>query len=368
MYIVPSLKNDGPNNQMLYIIRSLKKFDIDIIIVSLNDKNNIDSRFYEVGVQIINCVININDILFNKTDNLYEIINTYNPDIIQTYGIRPDTALRSNKIKGKLITTVRCSIKQCYYADYGTIIGFFTTKFHKNIISDGRTIIACSDTVAMYNKVELKLHTHYVVKNAIDSEYKKLSKDDRYQKRQALGIMENEIVVISTGYLTEAKDPMIISNAIRHINKISNRKYVKVIFLGDGPLKYEIKKYNDPNIILAGHINNVSEWLDIADIYASASHFEGMPNAVLEGMRSSLPILLSDIPSHVEIVNNSKEYIGELFKVSNVESFIDAFNRLIDHNLVTAGIAAMNIIKCNYNSERLGKEYMKIYKELMLDR
>lgn len=352
---------------MLYIIRSVKKTGNDIVVVSLSDNNNDDSRFYDVGVQIVHCVISLSDILTNRLNKLYEIIQSHSPDIVQTYGIRPDTALKSRRIKSILVTTIRCSIKQCYYADYGKIAGFLATRFHESRIKDGRTIVACSDAVSDYNKNELQLSTYAVVRNGIETDYKRLSIKEKETKRNSLGFSKADIVVVSTGYLTKAKDPLLIADGIRIINSTLKDTTVKVVFLGEGPLRERIESYNDKNIILAGHVSNVSEWLDIADVYASASHFEGMPNAVLEGMRSSLPLILSDIPSHVEIINNTNKYIGELFRVTDLQSFVEAFRKLIEHDIYKAGLAAREIIVSDYSVDRLGEQYLSIYKELMKD-
>lgn len=367
MYILPSLKRDGPNNQMYYLIGGMKSQGNDVVIVSLGDNNNEDTRFHEIGVCVVYCSLGLRDVITNDTEKLYRIIESHNPDIIQTYGIRPDTAVKKKRIKGVLVTSIRCSIKQCYYADYGRIVGYFATKYHRNRINDGRAIVACSDAVASYNTKELNIETDAVIRNVVEAKYRRISDIEREKQRDKLGFLSSDVVIVTSGYLTEAKDPLVIVNAIRQLNSNSDGSTIKLVLLGEGPLREQIERYEDPNIYLAGHVSNVSEWLDIADVYASASHFEGMPNAVLEGMRSSLPLILSDIPSHIEIIDTSSEYVGEVFKTSDPISFVDAFRRLMTHDLKTCGANARKLIANEYSMQRLVHQYMSLYSMLIKD-
>ena len=89
--------------------------------------------------------------------------------------------------------------------------------------------------------------------------------------------------------------------------------------LGDGPLLLSACRQlagNQQNIFLPGLVHNVADYLRAADLFVSASHAEGMPNAVLEALAASLPVILSDIPAHREVLENCSE-AGWLFAPSD---------------------------------------------------
>src|SRR2546425_9967394 len=52
--------------------------------------------------------------------------------------------------------------------------------------------------------------------------------------------------------------------------------------------------------------DQVPTYLAAADIFVFPSKFEGMPNALLEPMASGLPVVVSDIPPHRELIQHGR--------------------------------------------------------------
>jgi glycosyltransferase involved in cell wall biosynthesis len=69
------------------------------------------------------------------------------------------------------------------------------------------------------------------------------------------------------------------------------------------------------NIAICGPTNQAQVWYGAADLFASASSFEGAPLAPIEAMTMNLPILLSDIEGHQKLAS-----WGTLFSLSNLEN------------------------------------------------
>jgi len=80
-----------------------------------------------------------------------------------------------------------------------------------------------------------------------------------------------------------------------------------------------------------GYQSNVPAYYAGFDVFISASLSEGMPNSVLEAMSSMLPVILSDIPAHLELIGNNQS--GLLFETSNPISLANRLEELRDVKL-----------------------------------
>ena len=65
--------------------------------------------------------------------------------------------------------------------------------------------------------------------------------------------------------------------------------------------------------------------MNISDVYVSASKSEGFSISVLEALSCGLGLLLSDIPSHREVVEMGQDvYLGETFPPENFAMKLNA--------------------------------------------
>ena len=72
------------------------------------------------------------------------------------------------------------------------------------------------------------------------------------------------------------------------------------------------------NILMLGYQNNVIDYYLASDIYISASCSEGFSMSILEALSAGNLLLLSNIPSHNEMINlESSIYLGETFDKNN---------------------------------------------------
>jgi glycosyltransferase involved in cell wall biosynthesis len=104
----------------------------------------------------------------------------------------------------------------------------------------------------------------------------------------------------------------------------------KLILVGDGNYRpvlevYVSSKGLENNIEFVGYQTNVWKFLFNADIFVNPSHYEGMPNSVLEAMAAGLYVLCSDIPEHRYLIGDN-EY-GDLFEKSDKSAFVEALTR-----------------------------------------
>jgi glycosyltransferase involved in cell wall biosynthesis len=146
------------------------------------------------------------------------------------------------------------------------------------------------------------------------NEIKKLSK----KKIKFNFFKKNYVNIISVGRLVYQKDHITI---LKSINDLKNKSKLRLLIIGEGDQKHKltnfIKKNNLNNIIkIKDRMENPFPYISKSQIMILSSHFEGLPNVLLEGLALKKFIISSDCPTGPkEILDNGKG--GFLFKIGN---------------------------------------------------
>lgn len=112
----------------------------------------------------------------------------------------------------------------------------------------------------------------------------------------------------------------------------------ELTIVGDGPLREELeKKY--PWAEYRGRVPHdaLAKINQEHDVCVLPSYSEGMPNVVLEGMSSGLPVLASDIPALQEMTSGEEAI---LFEPQSTEAIKKALDKLAEADLDAMGQAA----------------------------
>jgi glycosyltransferase involved in cell wall biosynthesis len=121
-------------------------------------------------------------------------------------------------------------------------------------------------------------------------------KRDRTGTRKALGIKEGAVVVGHVGRFVEAKNHSFFIEVAEEL--IRSRKSVKLLLVGDGPLRESIEllveaKGLSEHFIFAGIRPDVPDLLNAMDVFLFPSLYEGLPLALLEAQAANLPCIAS---------------------------------------------------------------------------
>jgi glycosyltransferase involved in cell wall biosynthesis len=221
--------------------------------------------------------------------------------------------------------------------------------------------VACSETIReKYSNRGIATNT---IRNGVDAfAYQPPHYKERRQIRDELGIDPDQTAVVSVGGLIKRKDPLtVIKGFIR--SEVSTA--AKLLMLGDGPLRNQCQSAASEPVELVGYVNDVERYLKAADVFISASHSEGLPNAVMEALATGTPVVLSDIKPHQEILQVNSD-AGELFETSNTT----ALARTLEHVADTAGkrrAPAREIVDTELNAETMTEHYESLYEETIPD-
>lgn len=120
----------------------------------------------------------------------------------------------------------------------------------------------------------------------------------RAATRASLGIPLDALVVGTVGRLVRQKAPLDMVAAFRHLAAV--REDAHLVFVGEGPLHREVVAAVAAagltgRVHLLGLRRDVPALLHAFDVFALASHFEGLPRVFPQAMAAGLPIVATRV-------------------------------------------------------------------------
>lgn len=146
--------------------------------------------------------------------------------------------------------------------------------------------------------------------------------------RAEYGIPEDATLAFNIGSLTAMKRPALLARMMRAVIHSPHRnKDLYCVIAGDGPFADDAAEYATERVKMVGRVSEEDKWrwFNDADVFVSLSAYEGMPVATLEALSFGLPVVLSDIPAHREVIE-SHDATGET--VANADELLTAIDRL----------------------------------------
>ena len=361
-YVISSLSNQGPPNVLYNIIKYMdfSKFEISIITMVEEQKISRIDEFIALPIKVVQMSPDrtLNPIAMFKV--LKKTVETINPDILHTHCPRSMFLVPFLPKKYKKMETVHIYPGIQQKVMYGKLKGqvviwlsnFFTKKMDEPI--------ACSESVAQSYWDE----QHFRMKAIPNGCSLPLWHTDYNQKerlRKQFGLKKGVKYFIFIGRFSNEKHPEMIIRAFEQMNNPN----LGVILLGNGDLYDDLKKHESANILLPGFKSNVYDYLIACDYYISASDVEGLANTLLESMTVGLPCVLSDIPSHKEVINKTVQPMGYTFDNTNMESLLNAIRNVLKLNVESTAKSIREVFEHNYTAKHMSEQYQEEYLKIM---
>jgi len=180
------------------------------------------------------------------------------------------------------------------------------------------------------------------------------------EQRKNLGFDKESIVCIYTGRFTEAKNPLILAQAI---DKLINEGYnFRGLFFGEGPQGNSISKMQGCVIHKFVPYHKLPEYYILADIGVWPQQES---TSMLDATACGLPIIISDRVQATERIEGN----GLTYKQHDVDSLVETMKRLTDKDLrIKLGIAGTKKIAENFSWDKIAtdraEDYRKFLKEI----
>ena len=362
-YIVSTLRSAGPTNQLLNIISYLDKSTFKPFVITLSPEPGESLKKYFEDMEINIYSLNLSRLLglISGKRKLKRLISEIQPDIVHSQGIRPDLMVTGIRNIPK-IATIRNYPFDDNPAKFGKIKGGIMAGMHFKTIIKGDHIVVCSKSLSNKFSGKHNIHLPYIQNGVNTAKFFPPGKNKKEELRKKLDLPADFFICITSGGLIKRKNTEnLIAGYIQ-----AKRTSSLLLIAGDGPELTKLGQFagNVGSIKFLKAVKNINEYLQASDLFISASLAEGLPNSVLEAMACGLPVILSDIEPHKELIPSGLSY-NVFFNPDNPAQLAELIHQfpLADQNKVSDRIK--RYCQANFSAETMSEKYQKLYKEVL---
>jgi glycosyltransferase involved in cell wall biosynthesis len=215
--------------------------------------------------------------------------------------------------------------------------------------------------------------------NGIDPAPFARREESRADARVALGIERDAFVIVAVGNLHEYKGHRDLIEACSAVCERLPSEWRLMIAGRDEQGNRAVYERLIEQLGLAEHVtllgecSEVPELLLAADVFVQPSHHEGLPNAIIEAMAASLPVIATRVGGIPEAVREARgtddaaEATGWLVSPHDPEALADALLQAVEDpsRRASMGESACRRVVAEFSLEQSVGGYETIYRELM---
>lgn len=346
--ILPCFATGGAENMVYELCKQLDKNNVENYIVCYGGKQNtaLEQKAEKVAKIIyLNCAGTVN---LKNIRCVFRAIDQVNPDVLHAH------------MGGVLFASLWTIVKR------------------KPLVVTIHTVPQRAFSPKVEKILRLRMLADKFCLVAVSKENKKLA-DAYFQMRQKCEYVNNG-VDLKRFYMLPHKNFTILNVARQDDNK--NQKIlisvfailwkenpdIRLILLGDGPnhdaLKKQCVELGVAEVVsLPGNISETEKFYAVSDVYVQTSHREAMPLSILEAMASGLPIISTCVGGIKDVVKEN----GILVPDNDKNKLLSAIKTIMKSNRerkIAYSTESLKIVE-GYSSQKMAKEYSKIYRQLL---
>ncbi|MGD1991909.1 MAG: glycosyltransferase family 4 protein [Anaerolineae bacterium] len=182
---------------------------------------------------------------------------------------------------------------------------------------------------------------------------------------------DERVKLLFVGRLIRFKNVGTLLEAVAWVKGETTMPFVLEI-VGDGVERPELEEQAAelglaPDVRFRGWVDrsNIVPYYQNADLFVTASIWEGMPNTVLEAMACGLPIIASDVQGSDELVEPGKN--GYLVPVRDAKAMAQAILLLVEneHERRRMGQQSRRIVQRTFAWDRIAEGYEAVYRRML---
>lgn len=350
LHLIPTMGSGGAERQLSVLASAMSERGLDCHIAYCSDGPNLERLSTDtVSIHQFSLKNNHDPRLLLY---IIKLIRTIQPDLIQTWLLQMDVMGGLAAIlTGKPFIISERSSASCYPDNWK----FF---LRKKIANKASSIVANSQGGVEYWQ-SLKISPPlYLIRNCIQTSEQSIDFND--------SVYDGSRLIVVAGRLSPEKNIMLLLDAL--IATVKNTGNTIVKLFGEGPLKAQLQERihqgkMTEKITLEGYTESLPVWLSRAALCVSISDYEGNPNVVLEAAVMGCPLVLSDIPAHREIFDDTQVNFVRHKSLKNVITGIQSALKNKDETRNKA-LRAKKILS-DYELDKILQQYIDVYNKVI---
>jgi L-malate glycosyltransferase len=359
LQMIDALKVGGAEQMLIIFAENLPADAGKLTIVTFRVKaTHMQAQLEQLGAQVV--IIEGKTLLDpRRLWRLYRFLRQSKPDVIHAH---LTTAIILGSFMGRLLKIpVVCTLHNTQLKSKNPI----RLWFHRQALKRANKVLAVGYKVADSFRDEINPQPIEVMLNAVTPMPPFPPEAQQTLRQSVVGNFTGRIL-ICVGRLVKAKGHADLLTAYAQI--IAEFPDTRLLLVGDGVLRPDLEAFIrehhlEKHVHLLGLRQDVPALLALSDIFVSASHWEGLPIAVLEAMASGLPVVGTDVGDVGHVV---VEGTGIIVPPHTPDQFATALRTLLSDptKLDTYGANAKRHIETTYNAQTWVQKLIDIYQGL----
>ena len=376
LYMIDTLQPGGTERSLLELTTHLKK--VEPVVFHLYQGDELRPEFEANGIRVISGNIKKKYGYTRALQKTLKIIQAEKPDMIHTSLARANFI---GRVAGKIskipvissfvndsyseARLLRASVQLRKKLRFIQLFDRWTSRFAIHFVANSQaTKDSNCDSLGVQSE-----HVTVIFRGRDPSPFLS-TKQDSGDLRKSIGINRDVPIILNVARLHAQKGQIDLLRAMALITRVTE---AHLLIAGEGPLRKELMAQIEnlglqKKVTLLGVRRNIPELLNLADIFAFPSYYEGHPGALVEAMFAARAIIASDIPVHRETIVHGES--GYLVPTGAPEALAESMIHLLKNQTESKclGQKAREAALGKFHIERIAALHENLYKKLLEDR
>jgi glycosyltransferase involved in cell wall biosynthesis len=361
LQLIPTLDRSGAEKQMVLLARGLPRERFRVEVAALTRLGPLEAELREAGIPVTLIGKRLKADPF-ALGRLTRFMKSRRFDVVQTWIFAADTYGRAAAHRAGVPVVVTCEMAvDLWKSRWHLAIDRYLARRTDRVVGNSRAV------ADFYRRAGIPAGKLEVIPSGVEAG--EPPPIDAAAVRRGLGVAPEAPLMLFAGRLAEQKDVHTLLKAadiLQHVEPAA-----VTLIAGDGPLRERLTDRARAYDLLGtgrarflGHRDDVPALLAASDLLVLPSRYEGMPNVVLEAMRSRKPVVATAAPGTTELVIDGQT--GRLVPIGDARALAAALRDAIRDPGARRrwGEAGRARVEAEFGAERMVERFAGLYERL----
>jgi glycosyltransferase involved in cell wall biosynthesis len=359
LQLIPTLDRSGAEKQMVLLACGLPRDRFRVEVAALTRLGPLEAELRAAGVPttLIGKRHKVDPLAFAR---LVRFLKDRRFDVVQTWIFAADTygRLAARRAKVPVVVTAEMAV-DLWKGGIELAIDRRLARWTDRVVGNSRAV------VEFYRRAGIPADRLACIPSGIGDE--EPPPVDPAEVRAGLGLPADAPLALFAGRLAAQKGVDDLLKALDLLQHV--RPDLRTLIVGDGPLRARLEEAArafrlDDAVRFLGHRDDVPRLLAAADLLVLPSYYEGLPNVVLEAMRSRKPVVATAAPGTTEVVADGRT--GLLVPVRKPTALAEAIRTVVADPALARrlGDAGRARAEAEFRAETMVARFAELYEQL----